>query len=152
MRKAILAGAPQWLELMRAFYAEAGLVLADAHAAKTFATLLADEPLGAGWLLEGAGKLAGHLVLTWCYSMEYGGTKVVLDDFYEVPSRRGCGMGQGVLAALPDLCRARGLRAVSVEAGLTNAIAPKTYRRAGIAPVRNHEVLTLTLRAPSHQL
>jgi GNAT superfamily N-acetyltransferase len=125
MRKAILAGAPQWLELMRAFYAEAGLVLADAHAAKTFATLLADEPLGAVWLLEGAGELAGYLVLTWCYSMEYGGTKAVLDDFYEVPPRRGRGMGQVVLAALPDLCRARGLRAVSVEVVLTNAIAQK---------------------------
>ncbi len=88
MRKAVLANDPQLVELMRVFCAEANFVLDDAHAAQAFATLLADERRGAVWLLEAeaSSQVAGYLVLTWCYSIEYDGMKAVLDDFFGCPT------------------------------------------------------------------
>ena len=135
---------------MRAFCAEAGFELGNAHVTKAFAALLADERLGAVWLLATASEIAGYLVLTWCYSMERGGSKAALDDFFVVPHLRSLGLGQAALATLPDLCREACGPSRLKLASLT--LPPKNYRRAGFEPALSREVLTLALSTPSHQL
>ena len=152
MRQAAFADGPQLVALMREFYAEAGFRLDEAAAAQAFAAVLADERLGAVWLLEAAGETVGYVVLIWCYSMEYGGRKAVLDDFFVQTAYRNAGVGKAALAALPDLCRARNIRAITVEVGPDNAPAQRVYRRAGFVPAPDRELLTLALAAPSHQI
>ncbi len=152
MRQASFSDIPQLVELMREFYAESDFALNEAHAAAAFSALLADERLGAIWLLDVAEKPAGYLVLTWCYSMEYGGQKAVLDDFFVRPAHRNTGVGTAALAAVPDLCRARGMRAITIEAAPDNGPAQRVYRRTGFVPAPDRELLTLALAAPSHDL
>ncbi|HKP74776.1 MAG TPA: GNAT family N-acetyltransferase, partial [Longimicrobiaceae bacterium] len=91
---------PALVELMREFYAESDYPLPEENARRTFATLLAEPRLGGVWLMEVDGEPAGHVVLTVCFSMEYGGLRGFVDDLFVRPRFRGRGMAAAGLAAL----------------------------------------------------
>ncbi len=78
---------------MAEFYAEAGFELKRSHAAKAFAVLLSNERLGQVWLIEADSEAAGYLVLTFGYSMEYGGRVGTLDDLFVRAPFRDRGLG-----------------------------------------------------------
>ncbi len=81
------------VELMADFYAEAGFELNRRHAAMAFAALLRDARLGQVWLIEADSQPAGYLVLTFGYSMEYGGPAGILEDLFVRAEFRGRGLG-----------------------------------------------------------
>jgi len=55
------------------FYAEAAYPLNHRRAAEAFASLLADDRLGHVWFIQADSKDVGRVVVTLCFSMEYGG-------------------------------------------------------------------------------
>ena len=61
------------VDLMAEFYAEAGYPLVRHRAAAAFGDLLADPRLGRVLLVERDGAVAGYLVLTFTFGMEFGG-------------------------------------------------------------------------------
>lgn len=151
MRKASPADTPSLVELMAEFYAEAGFLLNRPHATAAFTALLADDRLGQVWLLETArGEPAGYLVLTWCYSMEYGGLKAVLDDFFVRPAYRNAGLGTAALTEARAFCEGQKIRAVTVEVDSANDPAWMVYRRIGFVPTPDRQLLTLALAPPTH--
>lgn len=82
------------VELMSEFYAESGYPLNRQRAQLAFSELLADERLGLIWLIQAGPEIAGYVVLTLGYSMEYGGRDAFVDDlFIRQPP------GAGVLAS-----------------------------------------------------
>jgi ribosomal protein S18 acetylase RimI-like enzyme len=131
--------------LMGEFYAEAGYAFDTPRATETFAQLLRDERLGRVWLIEDRGVVAGYMVVTLGFSMEYGGLDAFLDDLYIRPAHRGAGLGSRAVAEARDFCARRGVRALHLEAEQGNATALGLYRRAGFEG--NHRQL-LTLRLP----
>jgi len=140
---------PTLVALMQTFYAESDFPLPAAAAAAAFAALLADPRLGGAWLAEDGGEAVGHVVLTVCFSMEYGGLRGFIDDFYVRPSARGRGAGAALLAAAREGAVERGVRALHVEVGPDNAIARRVYGRAGYGE-SGHLFLSLPLAAPVH--
>ena len=149
IRPAGAVDVPVLVVLMQEFYAEAGFVLPGEAAARAFEALLADPRLGGVWLAEEAGEAIGHLALTVCFSMEYGGLRGFIDDLYVRPGARGHGVGAGLLAAARAEALARGVRALHVEVGPENQIARRLYARAGYAD-GGHLLLSLSLAAPVH--
>lgn len=79
---------------MQEFYAEAGYALDPDRARTAFLPLLTSGQLGQVWLAELDGQVAGHLVLTFCYSMEYGGRSAFVDDLFVRPALRNRGVGR----------------------------------------------------------
>jgi GNAT superfamily N-acetyltransferase len=150
IRPAITADVPTLVALMQGFYAEAGFELRGGPAANAFDALLADPRLGGIWLAEvPGGGAVGHLVLTVCFSMEYGGLRGFIDDLYVQPAARGCGAAAGLLTAARAAAVERGVRALHVEAGPENATARRLYERAGYTD-SGHLFLSLPLNAPVH--
>ncbi len=86
---------PDLLELMHQFYAESGYPLNVDRARSAFLPLLVPGQLGQVWLADFDGQLAGHLVLTFCYSMEYGGRSAFVDDLFVRPAMRKSWNGPG---------------------------------------------------------
>lgn len=88
MRLATPANGVRLVELMAEFYAEARYSQDRPHATRAFETLLANERLGYAWLIEAPdGQVVGHLVLTWCFSMD-------TDEVYTcTPAPRGLSDG-----------------------------------------------------------
>lgn len=149
IRPATPADIPALVRLMTEFYAESNFVLPAGPATRTFELLLGDPRLGAVWLGELGGAPAGHVVLTVCFSMEYGGLRGFIDDLYVRPDARGRGVAAGLLAAARAEAVERGVRALHVETGPDNAIARRVYARAGYVE-SGHLFLTLPLAAPVH--
>ena len=140
---------PALVALMQAFYAEAGFSLPSGAAGAAFEAVLADRRLGLVWLAADGADALGHVVLTLCFSMEYGGLRGFIDDLYVRPAARGRGTGAGLLAAARAEAVRRGVRALHVEVGPDNQVGRRLYARAGYAD-SGHLLLSLPLAAPVH--
>ena len=149
VRPAGLPDVATLVALMQAFYAEADFPLSAGPAARAFEALLSEPRLGGAWLAVEGAEVVGHVVLTVCFSMEYGGLRSFIDDLYVRPAARGRGAGAGLLAAARAGAVARDVRALHVEVGPANAVARRLYARAGYAD-SGHLLLSLPLAAPVH--
>jgi len=148
-RVAELADVPQLVSLMTEFYAEAGFTLPIAAVEHAFEQLVGEPRLGQVWLLECEGQPAGFIVLTVSFSIEYGGFRGFVDDFFVRAQYRRRGLGAVALDEVRRACKARGVRALLVEVGPENETALRVYRRSGFAD-SGHLLLTLPLSAPVH--
>ena len=149
LRKAGPGDLRELVAMMAEFYSESPYTLNPRRAAEAFAPLLADDRLGHVWFIQADSKEVGYIVLTFSYSMEYGGPSAVVDDFFVRPSFRGAGLGKADLAEASSLCAALGVRAIHVESGDDNPRALAVYRKVGF--VDTHRVhLTLKLAEPTH--
>lgn len=149
MRKALPDDVPRLVALMDEFYAEGGYPLNHRRAAEAFTTLLADERLGHVWLIQADSRDVGHIVVTVCYSMEYGGAIAFVDDLFVQRPFRRAGLGTTALAEVRAFCAERGVRAIHVETGKDNTAAQAVYRRAGFVNT-DRQLLTLKLAEPTH--
>jgi GNAT superfamily N-acetyltransferase len=69
------------------------------------------------WLAEIDGHVAGHLVLTFCHSMEYGGRSAFIDDLFVRPELRNRGVGRALVGHARSVCEELGVRAMHLESG-----------------------------------
>ena len=131
IRLATLTDVDALVRLMQQFYAEANFTLSEHAASRAFEALLDDSRLGQVWMIEFDGHPAGFVVLTVSFSMEYGGLRGFVDDFFVAPQYRHRGLGHAALEAVKLACRRRGLRALLVETGPDNHAALNAYRSVG---------------------
>jgi GNAT superfamily N-acetyltransferase len=151
MRKASLADVPQLVSMMAEFYADSSYKLNPRRATEAFTTLLADERLGHVWFIQSDSKDVGYVVVTFCYTMTYGGLSAVVDDLFVQRPFRGMGLGKAALAEVRHFCASNGFRSIHVETGRDNAPALAVYRRTGFLET-DHAHLTLGLADPTHAL
>ena len=149
MRKASPDDVQQLVAMMNEFYTDSPYTLNQRRAAEAFAALLADERLGHVWFIQADSQDVGYVVVTLCFSMEYGGPNALVDDLFVRPAFRGAGLGTAALTEVRAFCAAHGVRAIHVETGRENGAAKAVYRRAGFVDTdRLH--LTLGLADPTH--
>ena len=151
IRPATADDIPALAALMTAFYAESEFELPAAAATRAFEAVFATPAYAAAWLAHEREAPVGHLVLTYSFSMEYGGLRGFIDDLYVRPPARGRGAGAALLVAAREHARARGLRVLQVETGLADHRARPLYARAGYVD-SGHALLTLPLAEPLHAI
>jgi len=149
-RMATLSDVDVLVGLMRDFYAESQFVLHQRPAARTFAALLEDPRFGQVWLMEYDDRPAGFVVLTVGFSMEYGGLRGFVDDFYVAPPYRSQGLGHAALEEVKRACRNRGVRALLVEVAPDNDAVLSAYHSVGFATT-GHALLKLELAPAVHE-
>jgi GNAT superfamily N-acetyltransferase len=149
VRKASPADLETLVAMMTEFYAEADYPLNPARAREAFQVLLDDPGLGEVWLAQVEGREAGYMVLTFGYSMEYGGRDAFIDDLFVRPTYRRAGLGSALVGHAREVCAARGVRALHLEVGRDNSGARRVYQRAGFAG-HDRQLLTLALAPPTH--
>lgn len=93
--------------------------------------LLKGEPYGAIYLIGPTRAPVGYVVITFGWSVEFGGLDAFIDEFYIRPGVRGRGMGTDVLTALPNALAQAGVKAVHLEVERDNDTAQRLYMRAG---------------------
>ena len=144
MRSADASDIPLLVTLMTEFYSETATPLDSKQAAVAFAALLGDDRLGHVWLIQSGDRDVGYVVITFSYSMEFGGPNAFLDDLFIQPPFRGAGLGTAALHEVRAFCLQRRVRALQLETGKDNAAAQALYRRAGFK-VTDRQLLTLVL-------
>jgi GNAT superfamily N-acetyltransferase len=150
MRKASPDDVQQLVTMMEEFYAEGGYPLNHRRAADAFTALLTDERLGYVFFIQSNSQDVGYVVVTLCYSMEYGGLNAFVDDLFVRRPFRGSGLGTAALTEARAFCVTRGVRAIHVETGRDNAAAQVVYRRVGFAHT-DRQLLTLRLAKATHE-
>jgi GNAT superfamily N-acetyltransferase len=123
--------------MMREFYGHERLQYGPSVAV-ALASLLSDRTQGRAWLFEAEDEDAGYLVLTWGYSLEFGGRFGLVDEVYVRAPYRGGGLGTRALQAALVECRNHGARAVRLEVDHANADAARLYARMGFTVDERH--------------
>ena len=104
----------------------------DASVVRPAVATLLDEPaLGRVWLITVDTQPVGYLVLTFGYSLEFGGRTAVLDELFVAEAYRGQGLGTQALRFAADECRKLGARVVQLEVDRHNLDAQRLYRATG---------------------
>jgi GNAT superfamily N-acetyltransferase len=149
VRAAQLSDVAMLATLMIEVYAEAKLPLDREPAQRTFEQLIRSPERGCVWILESDAGVAGFVVLTLAYAMEYGGLRGFVDDFFVRPQFRKRGLGTAALAMVKTHCLATGVRALFVQTGSDNGPAQRVYKRAGFTDT-GHQLLAQPLAPPIH--
>jgi GNAT superfamily N-acetyltransferase len=148
--------------LIAAFYAEEGYAFDLGRSCAALADLLARPPLGHVLVLaegerhallshrppddeEGPGsrkrdegRFLGYLVLTFGFSLEFGGRDAFVDELYVVPSRRAQGLGRALLARAEAEALRAGVAALHLEVETSKPRTHDFYRRLGFQDHQRH--------------
>ena len=112
----------------------------QAHRA-ALAQLLANDSYGLTCLLLSGGEVAGYVVVTFGFSLEFCGRDAFIDELFVKDEFRGRGLGSAAIRFAEGVCRERGVRALHLEVDRGNTGAQSVYRRAGF---KDHDRYLLT--------
>jgi GNAT superfamily N-acetyltransferase len=121
------------LELMREYYAHDRLDFDVERARPALLELLRDDRYGRAWLLTVDAALAGYVVLSFGYSLEFHGRDAIVDEFYLRPAFRRQGLGGAALDFVADYCRRRGIKSLHLLVESHNRAARAFYPTQGFA-------------------
>jgi ribosomal protein S18 acetylase RimI-like enzyme len=132
----------QLLTLVASFHTEAGIKSTPEQRSGGLAPLLDGIPHGCAYLIGPPRAPIGYIIITFGWSVEFGGLDAIIDELYIRPGVRGRGIASEALVALPHALSAGGLRTIHLEVDRTNAAALKLYRRAGFILNENYMFMT----------
>ena len=124
--------------LVGSFHAETGIEQTDEDRRNGLAPLLEGTPYGVAYLIGPARAPIGYIIITFGWSVEFGGLDAIIDEIYVRPGVRGRGIATEALLAVPNALAGGGLRAIHLEVERSNEIAQKLYHRAGFRPRENY--------------
>lgn len=118
------------LEMMRELYLHDGVPFDEARARKATDELISSMDsaildLGRIWMIESEDEIAGYLVLTFGFSIEYGGMHGFIDELYVRSEFRGRGLGSLAVDHAAELCQSLQMHALLLEVDLEN---PRAHR------------------------
>lgn len=132
----------------RDFFAEDRYPFNEEESRTNLALLLSDPRLGRVFVLEDGETPAGYLVLTFGFSLEFGGRNALVDELYVAPAHRGRGLGTQALVAAEELCSDLGIRAIHLVVERYKEDAQALYRRVGFVAYER-DVMTKRLATPT---
>lgn len=139
---AVAADMEQLVELMHELYHYDRSELDELKAREALAASLGDPTWARIWLIQAGEETAGYVVLTFGFSMEYGGRDAIIDEFFLRAAYRRRGLGSQVVDFLKAFCRSEGIRALHLEVFDHNQAAYEFYRRHGFRE-RNSRFMSL---------
>lgn len=133
------------LSLTERYHTERGIVSDDDLRRRAVAPLLEGSPLGAIWLIGPSRAPLGYVLVTFGWSVAYGGPEGWVDEVFIRPSVRRRGIGTEVLHAIAVSLAGGGVRALHARLGDTDADAQRFCQRAGFEARSGLMVMTDTL-------
>jgi len=141
IRLATVANIADLMEMRRDLYRLEPESLNNDRDRKALETLVGNSSVGRAWLAESDSGFFGFAILTFCYSIEFGGTFALIDELYLSPASRGQGIGTAMLRQIEAAMRAEDIRAIRLEVDRTNVGAERLYRRLGFE-THNRNLMT----------
>lgn len=131
--------------LVAAFHAERGVEQTEEARRAALAPLLEGVPHGAAYLIGPARAPLGYVVISFGWSVEFGGLAGTVDELYVRPAVRRRGIAGEVLIALPKALAGAGLKLLHLEVDRADEAALRLYARAGFRPREGCLVMGKTL-------
>ena len=127
--------------LCRELYVHDGTPFHEERHRPAITELIAHPDWGRIFLIEIAGEIAGYMVFTLGYSLEFAGRDAFLDELYLREPFRGRGIGTNATEFLCDFAKSLGVRAIHLEVERANTPAQEFYRKHGF---KDHERYLMT--------
>jgi GNAT superfamily N-acetyltransferase len=137
---------PQLLALMRGYCDFYGVEPRDEELLGLSRALIADPEREGLQLLarDDAGEAVGFATVFWSWSTLTASRIGVMNDLFVLPSARGTGVAEALIAACLERCRERGARSLGWQTARDNHRAQALYDRVG---ARREEWLDYSLEA-----
>jgi ribosomal protein S18 acetylase RimI-like enzyme len=129
------------IELMEEFYRVEHLPFEETIARRALKQILDNTLFGLIHLIGAEDAVAGYIVLTFGFSLEFHGRDALVDELYLREEFRRRGLGRAALEFIEGVCRNEGIEAIHLEVDRINVRAQEIYRRAGY---RDHDRYLLT--------
>jgi ribosomal protein S18 acetylase RimI-like enzyme len=136
--------ADKLLPLVAAFQSEEGIGQTDEDRSASVLPLLDGIPHGVAYLIGPPRAPIGYIVVSFGWSLEFGGMDGFVDELYVRPGVRGRGIASEVLLALPRALAGAGLKALHLEVDKGRSSAHRLYRRAGFQLRDGYHLMTRT--------
>jgi diamine N-acetyltransferase len=137
--------------MMRELFSSDDVHFDEAMARKGIGAIAASPPGAAPpgriWMIESNGQSAGYMVLTFAFSLEFGGWHAFIDEVFLREAFRGRGWGTHAIELAASTCIGLGLRALLLEVDVANERALRVYRRCGFLEHRRR-LMRRVLSAP----
>ncbi len=135
---------PRLEPMVAAFHGEMGYDSTDEHRRGAILPLLDGSPYGAVYLIGPERAPVGYLVVTFSWSVEFGGMEALLDEIWIRPAVRGRGMAAEAVEALLKALRPAGIVAMSLEAE-HGGKAARLYSRMRFTARERYMMMSRTL-------
>ena len=142
-RPAQLADIDTLTPFIRELYGQDHIVFALPRVRHALSRLIDDPLFGRAWVIEHESDPVGYLLVTFGYSVEFGGRDAFVDELFVHASHRGRGIGSQALRVAEECCRELGIGALHLEVERDNAAAQRLYRAKGFV---DHERYLMTRR------
>ncbi len=129
------------IEMMRGLYEHDRTPFDGPGHRAALAQLFANESYGLPCLILLGAEVAGYVVITFGFSLEFRGRDAFIDELFVRDEFRGRGLGAAAIRFSEAVCRERGVRALHLEVERANTGAQSVYRRAGFV---DHDRYLLT--------
>ena len=103
-----------------------------------------NSTLGKVWFIVLGEEIIGYLILTFGFSVEFGGRDAFMDEFYIREAYRGKGYGRKAVEFVEETARKLGVKAVHLEVSHKNLNSQTVYRKLGFKD-RSHYLMTRLL-------
>ncbi|MEK0163105.1 GNAT family N-acetyltransferase [Phaeobacter sp. JH20_36] len=133
------------LDLVAAFHGEMGIASDEPHRRAAIEPLLNGLPYGAVYLIGPTRAPVGYIVVTFSWSVEFGGMDGSIDELFIRPPVRGRGIATEVLFSLPRTLAEAGIKALHLDVDRNNAPARGLYARARFEPRDTHMLMSRKL-------
>jgi ribosomal protein S18 acetylase RimI-like enzyme len=130
------------IPLVAAFHSEMDIVQDDTTRRAALHPLLEGSPHGAAYLIGPGRAPIGYVVITFGWSVEFGGLDGFVDEIFIRPTVRGRGIASEVLLALPRALAGAGLRALHLEVDRDDTAAQRLYAKTGFAARPRYMLMT----------
>jgi ribosomal protein S18 acetylase RimI-like enzyme len=137
-RPANHADADALVEMMRDFNEHERIAFDEAEVRAVLAQLFTNDSYGLIYLIRLGGEVAGYVVITFGFSIEFRGRDALIDELFVKDEFRGRGLASAALRHAEGVCRERGVRALHLEVDRGNARAQSVYQRAGFEDRGNY--------------
>jgi ribosomal protein S18 acetylase RimI-like enzyme len=119
--------------LVRAYYQFDGIRLDPKSVTTALKNLLGRPSLGQVWIARDSGKVVGYAILSFNYDVEFGGVEGIVTDLFVKTNYRRRRLGQRIMAAMEEYCRAKKIGAIELQVEEHNRAAQAFYRKIGFA-------------------
>ena len=133
------------MPLVSAFHIEEGLQSSDEHRENALAPLLEESPHGAIYLIGPSRGPIGYIIVTFGWSIEFGGLDGFIDEIYIRPGVRGRGVGAEVITSLAAMLKSIGMKALHLDVKSDNDSALRLYKRCHFRARDNYLLMTRVL-------
>lgn len=133
------------LPLVAAFHEEAGIAQTEATRRAALLPMLEGSPHGVTYLIGPGRGPIGYIVISFGWSVEFGGLDGYVDEFYIRPGVRGRGIGSEVMISLPKALAGAGLKALHLEVRRDNEKVRALYRKLRFEPRDAYSLMTQAL-------